>query len=118
MEEKKKETGESEIETEEFEKEFPVLYKEIIEGEKGISESEMRTSTGSKKERKFQGYVPGVVDFICRCETEEEAIEIIDYMLKKGDLSEKYARDLKKQLKEKGLEFFGEHRAPGYYERA
>ena len=64
------------------------------------------------------GYTPGVIDFICRCSTEEEALEIIEYMLSKGDISEKQANELKKQLQEKGLEFFGEHRAPGYYERA
>jgi hypothetical protein len=118
MEERNNESRESEIKEEEFEDQFPVLFREIREGEKNISESEMRTTSGSKKERKFQGYIPGVVDFICRCETEEEAVEIIDYMLKKGDLTEKYATMLKNQLKEKGLEFFGEHRAPGYYERA
>ena len=118
MEEKKKDSRESEIEKTDFEDQFPVLYREIQEGEEGIADSEMRTTSGSRKERKFQGYIPGVVDFICRCETEEEAMEIIDYMLKKGDLTEEYANMLKNQLKKKGLEFFGEHRAPGYYERA
>ncbi|NPD87246.1 MAG: DUF2095 family protein [Asgard group archaeon] len=117
MEEKKKESRESEIKEEEFEEHFPVLSREMREGKKNISESEMRTVTGSKKYRKFQGYIPGAVDFICRCETEEEAMEIIEYMLKKGDLTEEYANILKNQLKEKGLEFFGEHRAPGYYEK-
>jgi hypothetical protein len=118
MEDKKRDSRESEITEKDFEEQFPVLFKEIREGEKGISESDMRTTSGSKKERKFQGYMPGVVDFICRCKTEEEALEIIDYMLKKGDLTKEYADMLKKQLKEKGLEFFGEHRSPGYYERA
>ena len=97
---------------------FPTLYNEIVEGEERILEDEIRTTTGSKKVRKFMGYTPGVIDFICRCSTEEEALEIIEYMLSKGDISEKQANELKKQLQEKGLEFFGEHRAPGYYERA
>ncbi|MCG3222624.1 MAG: DUF2095 family protein [Candidatus Heimdallarchaeota archaeon] len=118
MEEKEKESRESEIKEEEFGDHFPVLSREIKEGEKNISESEMRTVSGSKKDRRFQGYTPGVVDFLCRCETEEEAMEIIEYMLKKGDLTEEYANMLKNQLKEKGLEFFGEHRNPGYYEKA
>jgi hypothetical protein len=97
---------------------FPTLYKEIVEGEERIFEDEIRTTTGSKRVRKFKGYTPGVIDFICRCSTEEEAMEIIEYMLTKGDISEKHAKELKAQLQEKGLEFFGEHRAPGYYERA
>jgi hypothetical protein len=103
---------------EDFQSHFPAIYREIMEGEDQIQEEERRTTTGSKKVRKFRGYTPGVIDFICRCSTEEEALEIIDYMHKKGDITEDYANELKKQLKDKGLEFFGEHRAPGYYERA
>ena len=118
MEEKEKVSRKSEIKEEEFEDHFPVLSREIREGENNISESEMRTASGSKKDRKFQGYMPGAVDFICRCETEDEALEIIEYMLKKGDLTEEYANMLKNQLKEKGLEFFGEHRNPGFYDKA
>ncbi|MHA2357667.1 MAG: DUF2095 family protein [Candidatus Heimdallarchaeaceae archaeon] len=117
--EKRKRKADDQGETEEdFREHFPALFREIREGEDGLIEEEMRTSAGSKKSRKFRGYVPGVVDFICRCKTEEEAIEIINYMLKKGDISEDYAENLKNQLKEKGLAFFGEHRTPGYYERA
>ena len=81
-------------------------------------EEEARTSAGSKKVRKFRGYTPGVIDFICRCKSNEEAEEIIEYLQKKGDITEETAKELKKQLHEKGLEFFGEHRTPGYYERA
>jgi len=100
-----------------LESHFPALHKEILEGEERILEDESRTTTGSKKVRKFMGYIPGVIDFICRCSSDEEALEIINYMLKKGDISETHAKELIKQLREKGLEFFGEHRAPGYYER-
>ncbi|MCK4972033.1 MAG: DUF2095 family protein [Candidatus Heimdallarchaeota archaeon] len=109
---------EEEIEDEEFKDVFPSLFREIKDGEKGIMKEEHRTSAGSKKERRFTGYTPGAIDFICRCKTEQEAEEIIDYLLKKGDITEEYANNLKKQLQEKGLEYFGEHRGPGYYERA
>ncbi|MCE7742488.1 MAG: DUF2095 domain-containing protein [Candidatus Heimdallarchaeota archaeon] len=108
---------ESEGEEEEFQNHFPVLFKEITEGKENFMEEEIRTSTGSKKVRKFLGYTPGVIDFICRCSTVEEALEIITYMLLKGDISENHAKQLRKQLQEKGLEFFGEHRPPGYYEK-
>ena len=103
---------------EDFQSHFPAIYREIVEGEEEIQEAEMRTEAGSKKVRRFRGYSPSVIDFICRCTTDEEAIEIIDYMRNKGDITEDFANELKKQLKEKGLAFFGEHRAPGYYERA
>ena len=114
----RREEKERENEEETFESHFPALHKEIIDGEERILEDEARTTTGSKKIRKFMGYTPGVIDFICRCSSEEEALEIIEYVLKKGDISEKHAKELIEQLQEKGLEFFGEHRAPGYYERA
>lgn len=112
-----REPSDDEIDKEEFKNHFPVLYREIIEGEEEIQEEEIRTTAGVKKVRKFKGYTPGVIDFICRCTTKEEALEIIEYMVAKGDISEKHATELKKQLKEKGLDFFGEHRSPGYYER-
>ena len=109
---------EEEIENKEFEDTFPTLFSEIKAGEKGIMKEEARTKTGSKKERKFISYTPGVIDFICRCKSDHEAEEIIAYLLKKGDITEEQAANLMKQLQEKGLEYFGEHRAPGYYERA
>lgn len=114
---KRRDSVDNENEEADFQDHYPVLYKEIVEGEESIIEEEARTTTGSKKIRKFRGYMPGVIDFICRCTTEEEALEIINFMLNKGEISENQAKELQKQLKEKGLEFFGEHRAPGYYER-
>ncbi|MHA1198359.1 MAG: DUF2095 family protein [Candidatus Heimdallarchaeaceae archaeon] len=113
--ERKSRSGEDE--EEELQNHFPVLFKEIVGGEENIMEDEIRTSTGSKKVRKFMAYTPGVIDYICRCSTVDEAMEIITYMQLKGDISENHADQLRKQLQEKGLEFFGEHRAPGYYEK-
>lgn len=114
----RKESRDDGDDKEDFQSHFPVLYREIMEGEDKIQEDEIRTPAGSKKARKFKGHTPGVIDFICRCSTEEEALEIIEYMFKKGDVSEGHTNELKKQLKEKGLEFFGKHQKPGYYEKA
>ncbi len=113
----RKESRDSEGDKEDFKIHFPVLFKEIVEGEDKIDEEEIRTTKGLKIIRKFTGYTPSVVDFICRCSSEEEAMEIIEYMLSKGDISENHAKELKKQLNERGLDFFGEHRAPGFYEK-
>ena len=109
---------EEEIEDEEFNEFFPALFRDIKVGEKNIVEEELRTSTGSKKARKFRGHTPGAIDFICRCKSDQEAEEIIDYLLRKEEITEEHANNLKKQLQEKGLEYFGEHRTPGYYERS
>ncbi len=109
---------EGEIEDEEFEDVFPALFREIKDGEKGILKEEQRTSAGSKNTRKFRGHTPGAIDFICRCKSDQEAEEIINYLLRKGEITEERANSLKKQLQEKGLEYFGEHRTPGHYERS
>ena len=103
---------------EEIKEHFPSIYREIKENEKLLEEKELRTSSGIKKVRKFSNYTPSILDFICRCKTEEEAIEIIDFSLNKKDITKEYAETLKKRLEEEGLESFGEHRAAGYYERA
>ena len=62
-------------------------------------------------------YNPGACDFVRRCSTDEEAIEIIDYCLARGELTEEEAEDMKKQLHEKGLESFGPKKTAGYYQR-
>ena len=97
---------------------FPALMREIQESEQRFIDEEMRTSHGTKKFRKFAGYEPGVIDFICRCRTVDEALEIIEFMLKRKEITEEYADELKRQLVERGLESFGPHRTAGYYERA
>ena len=60
---------------------------------------------------------PNIVGFLRRCQKDEEAQEIIDYMLKKGEISKDDAEKYTKQLKEQGLRSFGSYKAPGYYER-
>ena len=101
MDERRKlaDSGDKEEDIEEY---FPAIFREFQEGEEKLLEEETRTASRSKKARKFSGHTPGVIDFICRCKTEEEALEIIDYMLRKGDISENHSNDLKNQLKEKG----------------
>ncbi len=114
---KKKQPIESEDNEDNFREHFPSIIKELSEGEQILEEEEIRTTTGSKLLRKFKGHTPSAIDFICRCSTEDEAFEIIEYMFNKGDITEDYAKELKRQLKDEGLESFGEHRKPGYYER-
>ena len=64
---------------------------------------------------RFSGYDPNVVDFIRRCDAEEQAIEIIEFLMKKGDINSDTAKALTKQLKTKGLRSFGEKKQDGFY---
>ena len=65
---------------------------------------------------------PGVIDFIRRCVTKDEAIEILEYCLKKKELGLKEYEKYKNQIMQKGglkklIEESGGLKHPGYYEK-
>lgn len=97
------------MDIEEFKKKFPHLAKEILEGKKG---QKLKLKIYYDPWRGFQ---PGVIDFIRRARSVEEALEVINYMEKRGEISHDEAEALRKQLKEKGLESFGPRKYDGYY---
>jgi hypothetical protein len=103
-----------------FKKMFPHLTEEI-EAEKskmGIDSTTPGSLTGKEMTTKrFDNYNPDVIDFICRCDNEKQAHEIIDYIKKRGEIDQKYARKLRTQLKKKGVRSFGAKREEGYYLR-
>jgi hypothetical protein len=77
---------------------------------------------GSKQKDKadpkdFSGYNPDIIDFIRRCDTEDEALEIIKYMEKKLEISKEYAKHLTKELKTKGVRSFGPKKEIDYYSK-
>ena len=99
----------------EFKKRFPTLAKEMDEG-KGKADLEFEVEP-PKPQRKFAGYDPDVIDFIRRCSGEEEALEIIEYLRGKEEITVEEADRLRRQLEEEGLRSFGPKKEPGYYER-
>lgn len=117
-----------EIDRERFRKLFPHLAEEIERGVKKISIGAVRwdvqageelaaAGAGSGRADPWRGYMPDVIAFIRRCDTEEQALEIIDYLERKGRISPEYAEKLRVQLREKGLRSFGPKKEPGYYFR-
>jgi hypothetical protein len=64
---------------------------------------------------KFRHFNPSAVDFIRRCDTIEQAEEIIDYLQKKGEITAKYALELKGKLKREGVRCFGPKKEENYY---
>ncbi|NHJ32301.1 MAG: DUF2095 domain-containing protein [Asgard group archaeon] len=64
---------------------------------------------------KFAGYDPNVVDFIRRCDTIDQALEIIDYLENIGDISTKDGEKIRKQLETDGLRSFGPKKEKGFY---
>ncbi len=63
---------------------------------------------------------PGAIDFIRRCTTNEEALEILDYLLKKKELTVNEYEEYKRKISQKGglkklIEESGGFKKPGYY---
>ena len=104
---------------ESFKKMFPNLAREVGSEENRISVNSVRTDNeaGEKHatQRKFNDYVPDVIDFLRRCDTVEQVEEIILYMERRGEIDKQYAKKLREQLKEKGLKSFGTKKEHGYY---
>jgi hypothetical protein len=106
------------IDKKRFRKMFPHLAGELEGGEHKIAITSVRsdTQTGEKaSSKKFAGYMPDVIDFIRRCDNEEQAEEIISYMERRREISREYAERLRKQLKEMGVRSFGSKKEEGYY---
>jgi hypothetical protein len=98
---------------------FPNLSRELGSEENKVSVNSVRTDNETGEKRVTQGrfvhYVPDVIDFIRRCDTPEQAEEIIAYMEKRGEIDGQYAQRLRKQLKEKGVRSFGAKKEHDYY---
>jgi len=101
-----------------FKKLFPNLAREMESGENRVALNSVRTEIKSGEKasaRCFVHYDPDVIDFLRRCDTEEQAEEIIAYMERRGEISREYAAKLRKQLKEKGVRSFGPKKEENYY---
>ena len=103
------------MEKKEFKKKYPKLAEEM---EQGVGRSELNFEVEKPKpKRKFAGYDPDVIDFIRRCTNETQALEIIEYMKTREEITLDEAERLCRQLEEEGLKSFGKKKTPGYYER-
>jgi hypothetical protein len=102
----------------EFKESFPAISDEL---ERGLTQDYkiqgVRTKLSEKSEEKpAKGtYIPGVIDYIRRCDTVNQAIEIIEWMVKQGEITRAEARDIKIQLRSEGLRSFGTKKEKDYY---
>ncbi|NJE10741.1 DUF2095 family protein [Thermococcus sp. MAR1] len=122
MDEKKKraidEFAWQEYDKEEFEERFPALAKELEE--EGVPIDAYRTDEKKvidEEARDFSGYNPTVIDFLRRCETDDEALEIINWMEEHGEITHEMAKELRITLVQKGVRAFGSKKEWGWYER-
>ncbi len=91
---------------EELKKKYPNIWRELTSSGGGIQ---------LKISDPLRGYNPTVIDFIQRAETKEEALEVIDYLEKRGELPHPYAEELRKNIRLYGPRYYGPKREPGYY---
>ncbi|MBO8174449.1 MAG: DUF2095 family protein [Thermococcus sp.] len=113
-----------EYDKEEFREKFPALAEElekregiVIEGYR-VDEFQVLEEEELEEEKiDFSGYNPTVIDFLRRCETDEEALEIINWLEERGEITHEMAKDLRITLVKKGVRAFGPKKEWGWYER-
>jgi hypothetical protein len=111
-----------EYDREEFRERFPALSREL-EAEAELQITAYRTSEEEALEEEelelqdFSGYNPTIIDFLRRCETDEEALEIINWMESRGEITHEIAKDLRITLTKKGVRAFGPKKEWGWYEK-
>jgi hypothetical protein len=101
-----------------FKKMFPNLSEELEGEDSKVAIGAVRTDADAAEKSlsdKFRNYNPTVIDFIRRCDTEEQAKAIIEYLEKRGELTKEYAAKLRKQLKTEGVRSFGSKKEENYY---
>ncbi len=99
----------------EFREMFPALAEELKEGGMVLRvESEAENDEDATD---FSGYSPDVIDFLRRCSNDEEALEIINWMEERREITADMARELRAKLVREGIRAFGSKKEWGWYER-
>ena len=101
-----------------FRKMFPHLAQELEGGDSRVAIDSVRSNLQTEEKtssRKFANYIPDVIDFLRRCDTEQQAEEIICYLEGRGEISLDYAKRLKEQLKKEGVRSFGSKKEEDHY---
>ena len=129
------------MEKKDIKKMFPHLYEELEAGEvkvsidgvrKNVAEAEAEVKGGLHRDQagveedllecteapdKLRHFNPEAVDFLRRCDTKEQAEEIIAYLEKKGEITKEYASELRCQMKKGGVRVFGPKKEENHYFR-
>lgn len=107
----------TEYDTDYFREKFPNLFEEIKNQTNSVRIDGVRTDSEEAKKATQPKRSLGstVVDFMRLCDTENEAVEIINYMENERKIDSEYAKKLRNQLTHQGLRSFGSKRKPGEY---
>lgn len=108
-----------EIDRWEFKRRFPNLAEEI-ESRKGtfdITNVNGVNIVEKAGEGSFAEHIPTAIDYLRRCDNDEQAEATINYLEKKREITSEYAGQLRKTLKEHGVRSFGPKKEDDYYLR-
>ena len=108
------------LKKEKFEEMFPSLAEEMSKDDFKTKINSVRTESKAAEKavaKRFNGYNPDAIDFLRRCDTKQQAEEIICYLEKRQEISPEYGVKLRKQLKNKGVRSFGSKKESDYYLR-
>jgi hypothetical protein len=97
----------------EFKKKFPHLHKELEDTDENLRQTGLHDDNRDS----LTGQVPDVISYVRRARTDSEAVEIVKYLRKRGEISEEYSQALLKQIQKKGVRSFGGLKTWGHYER-
>lgn len=75
----------------------------------------LETPANTEMPDKLRHFNPQAVDFLRRCDTEQQAEEIIAYLEKKGEITKEYASELRCQMKKDGVRAFGPKKEENHY---
>lgn len=107
-----------EMDRETFRKLFPNLYREMELKKMSISIDAIRLDEkeAEKEASRPRGpAMPTPIDYLRRCDTDDEALKVINYLERRGEISPEQAESLRRQVKEHGVRSFGKKREWGYY---
>lgn len=109
-----------EIEEQQRKKTFPNLMYEITENKQTIEVHSIRSDNdvaekSAQAKKNFSNYNPDIIDFIRRCDSKQQAEEIINFMEERSEITQSYAEKLKRQLRKRGVRSFGSKKKEGYY---
>lgn len=95
----------------EFRRRFPNLAKEMLEGEG----SQLELSLDRGLSDPWHNYLPNAIDYVRRCRSLEEVREVLDYLVRRREIAEEEAREILRNVEERGLEYYGKRKESDYY---
>ncbi|MFX1504601.1 MAG: DUF2095 family protein [Promethearchaeota archaeon] len=111
---------------EKIQEKFPALFAELANKKMSMRideiEDESNSFVNSREDERqsldpFSHYEPNVFDFLARAQTNEEGLEIIDFLTKQGQISAETSEELTEKVKTSGIRSFGHKRTANYYHR-